>query len=149
MKSLNKRKFPKLSKVLSYIDKAVPKEMCDCGATSTGSNMHSTWCKGVKPAEASSQEIEKLAKKFSELLRSDHTAEEMEEVIEKNREHKANGDNGICATHDICDANMVMLDAFKSVTGREPSFLTDSENEADMPLWNKAWELAKANEFWV
>lgn len=49
----------------------------------------------------------------------------------------------ICATHDFCDPNQSMIDAFKSITGREPDVQSDEDN-----LYiNTSWSLAKANEF--
>lgn len=52
---------------------------------------------------------------------------------------------GACATHDYCDANMVMDAAFHAVLRREPSV----ESDGDMDLWNSAWNLAKADGFSV
>jgi hypothetical protein len=46
----------------------------------------------------------------------------------------------ICHSHDFCDANMVMAHAYTVVTGRA-SFMEDDEAEID--LWNAAWEIAK------
>lgn len=64
------------------------------------------------------------------------------EFIRRNQEHK---DDSICASHDFTDANMNMLAAFERVMGREPEL----EDEADTALWNDAWDLAKAHDFFV
>lgn len=47
---------------------------------------------------------------------------------------------GVCASHDHCDANMVMDPAFTAVMGRE----ADGASEADAALWSAAWDYAKA-----
>lgn len=49
----------------------------------------------------------------------------------------------ICHTHDFCDANVVMAEAFQAVTGRE----FDIENHEDSALWHEAWDEAKAGGF--
>ena len=46
-------------------------------------------------------------------------------------------DPKICHSHDYCDANMAMAEAFESVVGRVPS-----GEDADNSLWNAAWEIA-------
>ena len=47
--------------------------------------------------------------------------------------------NNTCATHDFCDANQVMLDAFEQTFERELDF--DSEDDTD--LVNLAWSAIK------
>lgn len=42
-----------------------------------------------------------------------------------------------CASHDHCDANVVMLEAFEERFGREPNL------DADTDLFNAAWEIAR------
>lgn len=60
-----------------------------------------------------------------------------------------------CASHDFCDANEVMLTAFKTVTGREFSLNFDEtspdfkQTERDNDLINAAWSEAKKNRFYV
>lgn len=81
-----------------------------------------------------------LAVKFSELLREDLGAETMEEVIRKNRTPEyANA----CASHDYCDANMVMHAAWEDLTGEAP----DVGDERGARIWNRAWDAAKASDF--
>lgn len=48
-----------------------------------------------------------------------------------------------CATHDFCDANMPMFEAFEKVVGRELNL----EDDAEMKLINKAWTIARKAEF--
>lgn len=83
--------------------------------------------------------ITKLANAFSKELVK-FIPSKMKEVIKRNRN---NLNKDICASHDFCDANMVMDTAFKKVMRRNLKMQSD----ADLDLWNKAWTLAKLNEF--
>ena len=66
-----------------------------------------------------------------------------------------NYDYGSCASHDFCDANIVMADAFEQHAGRpvwlpcdaEEGTCTEAECDADLALWNDAWGIAKASGF--
>lgn len=46
-----------------------------------------------------------------------------------------------CASHDFCDPNLLMAAAFETVMGRH----IDLRSDANVALWNKAWEWAKLN----
>lgn len=83
-----------------------------------------------------------LAREFSARVR-DELANELPEILARNRALRAEGGRSSCATHDFCDANMLMADAFLAVTGREP----DCESDADAALWSDAWDLAARYEF--
>lgn len=48
---------------------------------------------------------------------------------------------GVCASHEFCDANMVMLPAFEKAMGRP----FDVESVEDQKLWNDAWNDAHRN----
>ncbi len=87
--------------------------------------------------------VKKLAKMFSWELRCALTEEEMAEVIEANREPE---NVGTCASHDVCDANMVMIEAWTKFFGVDDINFNDNEQ---CRLWNEAWDLAKADEFAV
>ena len=50
--------------------------------------------------------------------------------------------HGICASHDLCDANQAMIDAL----GRF-NVEYDSQDEAQGKLIDAAWSLAKAQGF--
>lgn len=86
---------------------------------------------------------------FADLLMDRLGAEQFAEMQARNDEE----DGDSCASHDYCDANMVMSEAFVKVTGREcrlpcdvgPNGPTQAEVDADMALWNSAWDYAKAN----
>lgn len=76
-----------------------------------------------------------LAALFAQKLRDCLTDDEWEAMRETNR----GAEPGICASHDFCDANMPMDEAFKVVAGHE----VDGDNDADTSLWNGAWTRAK------
>ena len=47
-------------------------------------------------------------------------------------------DDGVCHSHDYCDANEVMAEAFAQVVGRE----IDLQSDDDRALWSSAWRYA-------
>ncbi len=51
-----------------------------------------------------------------------------------------------CATHDFCDANMPMDEAFLSIVGHRMGDLEsdDAADDADRALWSEAWDIAQA-----
>ena len=97
--------------------------------------------------------IEKLAREFSRLLRRDLSDHEMSIVVTKNN---GDSDTSCCHSHDFCDANMVMAEAFENVVGRLPTMTGEVErnpglekqHQQDFDLWNAAWSMAKANHFY-
>lgn len=82
---------------------------------------------------------EALALAFSRHLRSRLTVEQMAHVVTRNETYAWH----TCASHDFCDANMVMLAAWKETQPQE----IDLQSDADTLLWNQAWQIAKASEF--
>ena len=82
-----------------------------------------------------------LANNFSRVL-NEWIPEKLFEVNLRNKE-KSYSEGGFCATHDFCDPNQAMINAFVSVFGREPAAL----NKKDNALINKAWNMAKAAGF--
>jgi hypothetical protein len=93
-----------------------------------------------------------LAEAFAAEVEKVTTPEEFAAIRRSNATEAYQGDGAPCATHDVMDANMVMLAAFEQVMGREPLYLdgTDEEGnyspeqDADLALWNAAWSRAKA-----
>ena len=83
---------------------------------------------------------EQLAKEFSKVLSEWLTADQMREVIARNA---VEPNDQICASHDFCDANMAMLEAFERCGLGE----ADPSDDATLNLWNRVWDLAKATEF--
>lgn len=85
----------------------------------------------------------RLARKFAALLRRDIGAKKLAEV---NRRNARKGRHpGVCHSHDFCDANETMAEAFAEVAGRQP----DVQDDADCAQWGRAWNLAKARRFFV
>jgi len=113
--------------------------------------------------------VQRLSEVFAEELCTEVTLGELEQIVELN----ANEDNdSICHSHDFCDANEVMHEAFLRVVGREPysdddlseteradlvRFLTDptwrgplnTKAERDNVLWGEAWTKAKKADFYA
>jgi hypothetical protein len=75
-----------------------------------------------------------IARKFVALLRVELTPEQFRETKRRNRDR---ADKRSCASHDFCDANMVMADAFRQ-TGLEP----DVDDGEQCALWGTAWDAA-------
>lgn len=86
-----------------------------------------------------SKKVIELANAFSGVL-NQWIPEKLFEVNLRNKEASY---VGCCATHDFCDPNQAMIDAFTSVFGREPS----AKNQKDNLLINNAWNIAKDSQF--
>ena len=82
-----------------------------------------------------------IALAFSRTLDNWLSELEMASVIAENG-HRRAADDDSCATHDYCDANQAMMEAFETATGRGPS-----GSEADISLINAAWAQAKRADF--
>lgn len=87
---------------------------------------------------------------FCDVLNEWLTPAEKAEVLRlNNTEHNLS----ICHTHDFCDANQAMLDAWELVFGKDeaPSVITagttDDQKEFDNSIWNAAWSKARAMQF--
>lgn len=82
-----------------------------------------------------------LAIVFSVVVRERLSFEELHAVRAKNRTPAY---SNCCATHDYCDANMLMLEAYSRCTGIPEN---DIELGDNINVFNKAWDIAKAREF--
>lgn len=80
-----------------------------------------------------------LAKEFCAVIAEWLTPQQMDIVRERNRTIAA----GCCATHDFCDANMAMAEAFENLAGFEPDTADDDVSR----IWSTAWNLALAAGF--
>jgi hypothetical protein len=83
---------------------------------------------------------ELLGREFAGVLRSWLTPTQMAQVLRSNAQPE---NKAVCASHDYCDANQAMLDAFTRVFKVE----MDLSDEDCTTLWGTAWDLAKASEF--
>lgn len=81
-------------------------------------------------------EASTLAGAFVALLKRDLEPEEWAAMRVANA---GNGDDA-CASHDFCDANMMMLEALQAVTGEADAY---PHSPDDVSLWNEAWAIAK------
>lgn len=90
-------------------------------------------------------EVEPLAKEFSRILREWLTPEEMAEVNRLNASEPSG--EQVCHTHDFCDPNQAMIDAWESLTGFEPQIA--GMNSAFTDPVDEAWSLARKNGFYA
>lgn len=76
-------------------------------------------------------------------MREDASSDDLRTIDIKNRNYRREGSR-ICATHDICDANMVMDSAMRDVLGHSYIDYDEPTPERDhlMRIWNDAWTLA-------
>lgn len=77
---------------------------------------------------------QRLAGAFVILLQRDLSRADYFAARMKNR----TAGEGVCASHDYCDANMVMDEAFTGLFDRSAA-----STDEDCALWNAAWEVAK------
>lgn len=75
----------------------------------------------------------RLAHAFADILLDWLGDEKFEQMKLKNVEY----DGMACASHDYCDANEAMLEAWPKVYRRDYRF-----DDADTLAWNRAWEAA-------
>lgn len=78
-----------------------------------------------------------LAVAFVAGLEEHLTVAEWREMQRRNRTSVY---HGLCASHDFCDSNMVLYDAFVDLHDRDPDI---SEGSRDMDEWRSAWTIAK------
>lgn len=76
-----------------------------------------------------------LARGFSRVLRKRLSPDELAECVRRN-DSEANP--GICHSHDFCDANMAMAEAWELLT---------SLPHCPEALWDAAWNIAKTSNF--
>ncbi len=92
----------------------------------------------------------------AEFCRQLHKAIGTRNVALVNRRNARRNDSS-CASHDFCDANMVMDAAFQKITGKDTdalSYATDPHFKGEgcmsddvLAIWSEAWSLASAARF--
>src|SRR3972149_3384059 len=93
------------------------------------------------------KKIEAVAREFSRLLLAEIGNKKFREVVKRNKLEK---DKGICHSHDFCDANMVMQDAFKIIgMNLERDYPDMLQNQVIVKMWNAAWDMAKKNDMYM
>lgn len=89
-----------------------------------------------------------IGDRFAELLRDGTPDAVWENMRRENRDGpEYQGPKASCASHNFCDANMVMLDAWIDTLHCEPAVLdenatVEAHNQAS-ELWGAAWDYAK------
>lgn len=84
-----------------------------------------------------------IAMMFADKLKEALTFAEFEQMLTRNKEDQ--WDSPVCHSHDFCDANMVMAEAWQDFFGQEP----DLDNDYEIETWNEAWIIAKAASFFI
>jgi hypothetical protein len=88
-----------------------------------------------------SSKVIALSNAFSAIIR-EWVPDKVFEINQRNKEPYYI-DNGLCATHDFCDPNQAIINAFKQVYDKEPSV----QNEQHNLLIIRAWNLSKSIGF--
>lgn len=84
-----------------------------------------------------------LAQRFSELLKR-AIGQNITDVISRNVMEE---NRDVCHSHDFCDANEVMLQAWKDC-GHDPNDITgETQSDEARRLWQDAWDIAKEYDF--
>lgn len=83
----------------------------------------------------------RIAQDFAARLHAELGPQVITEINRRNA--TAAYQSGACATHEYCDANVSMAEAFEAVIGRAP----EPASEDDAKLWNTAWDAARAAGF--
>lgn len=81
--------------------------------------------------------IAKLATEFAVGLTRQLT---VEEAIQVASAQHAESNEAVCHLHDVCDANMVMWEAFTKVFNDEPDL---NDEDLDVALINAAWPIGR------
>ena len=100
------------------------------------------WRSGSMPLP----EVPALAKEFSRLIRQALSSDELDMVRGRNAFPKS---PNTCASHDFCDANVYMGQAFSELgydTAPDGKDLIEAA-DAYADVWNAAWDLAKQSGF--
>ena len=88
--------------------------------------------------------LRKLVRKSHPMSDHDAYGKVMDLLNDIDAVNRLNGlDAPVCASHDHCDANMPMGEAFARVMGRE----MEASSPSDAALWRQAWAIAKAEGF--
>ncbi len=95
--------------------------------------------KNIRRTQDEIMMIQSLAEEFSHILETWVGTINLAKIVEVNKGYT---DSKICASHDFCDSNMAMNEAFEETYGRE-------FEDGDEGIWNEAWDLAKLNNFYT
>ncbi len=82
------------------------------------------------------EQVKRLAEEFTRVLKSWAKPGQWAKMVKDNA---ANAGDGSCASHDFCDANQAMIEAYTKVKGKEPV----ANDDGDIAFITEAWNLAK------
>lgn len=85
-----------------------------------------------------------IGEAFAANLRRDLTPDQFAEMRRRNAGPGYGPESGVCASHEFCDANMPMAEAFEAVMGRPVTLDDTPGQQEDFALWGAAWDYAKA-----
>jgi hypothetical protein len=98
------------------------------------------------------ERVRRLAAAFSRICHANLGEEIMARIVEE--KNAMNYPVDCCPTHDYCDANELMHEAFVETFGYEPTLPCDVESKTDheilvdeMGHWNDAWALAMEEDY--
>lgn len=97
----------------------------------------------INPAQMFQDEAQSIADKFRANIAEIVPKEDRARIDYKNTAYRTAERRGTCETRSYCDANIPMSEAFTAVTGRE----IELQNQPDVHLWNRAWEIAAVDGF--
>lgn len=83
--------------------------------------------------------IEQLSQEFTKVITNWLTPDQVAEV---NKRNATPAYEGMCGTHDFCDANQAMIDAWNIVCPGQDLF-----SEENWLIAGHAWNLSKTNQF--
>ena len=101
----------------------------------------------MKTLKTQADMTEAIALEFSRLLRVELRTDKMREIVKRKRKY----DKHTCASHDFCDANMVMEQAFHNLKLNTMLRYKDGSPRfiKALNLWNGAWDMAKSKRFYL
>jgi hypothetical protein len=94
------------------------------------------------PATAEEPDITRLARAFTEHVHA--LIDNREDFYEILRRNRTESNAEICATHDFCDANILMSNAWQDLF---PAETFCPQNPLHGTLWSAAWQKARTAEF--
>jgi len=98
------------------------------------------------PAPVSIHDKIGLAKLFGEQVQAALSPTQFRAMVDANKADDPL--SPVCHSHDYCDANVLMGAAWLDMFGSEFPFADDAA-DSDMELWNDAWAIAKAADFFA
>lgn len=87
---------------------------------------------------------EQIARQFARRVLEYVGRDRMAAIVAKNKTPEY-ASRGCCATHDYCDANIFMARALRQATGKQLRM----QNDDDLALWERAWNVAIKNNFFI